>query len=71
MIRNQWYAVLESKELKTGRPLGVTRMGEKLVFWRTSTGKAACAGDGCAHIGAPLCLGTVKGDTICLSIPWF
>ncbi len=64
MIRNQWYAVLELKEIKKGRPLGVTRMGEKLVFWRTSTGQAACAADGCAHIGAPLCLGTVKGDTI-------
>ncbi len=62
MIRNQWYAVLESKELKANKALGVTRMGEKLVFWRNSEGEAACVGDVCAHIGAPLCLGEIKGD---------
>ena len=36
MIRNQWYVVLASRELKTGKPVGVTRMGEKMVFWRNS-----------------------------------
>ena len=34
MIRNQWYAVLESKEVPKGKLIGVTRLGEKLVFWR-------------------------------------
>jgi len=33
MIRNQWYVVLESAEVGT-HPIGVTRLGEKLVFWR-------------------------------------
>ena len=33
MIRNQWYVLMESKQVKD-RPVGVTRMGEKLVFWR-------------------------------------
>jgi len=31
MIPNQWYAVLESDEVKPGKPVGVTRMGEKLT----------------------------------------
>ena len=31
MIPNQWYVLMESKEIKD-RPVGVTRMGEKLVF---------------------------------------
>jgi len=38
MIRNQWYVVLESKEVKPGRPLGVMRMGEQLAFWRDAQG---------------------------------
>ena len=64
MIRNQWYVVLESNEVKVGKPLGVTRLGEKMVFWRTAAGKIACIGDVCAHIGAPLCLGKLKDDAI-------
>jgi phenylpropionate dioxygenase-like ring-hydroxylating dioxygenase large terminal subunit len=64
MIRNQWYVVLESKELKQGKPLGVTRLGEKLVFWRTEQGQAACMADRCPHIGAPLCLGQVQADRL-------
>ena len=31
MIRNQWYAILESNEVRRGKPVGVTRLGEKLV----------------------------------------
>ncbi len=62
MIRNQWYVVLESREIKAGKPLGVTRLGEKMVFWRTSQGKVGCMADRCPHIGAPLCLGDVRGD---------
>ncbi|HUX22151.1 MAG TPA: aromatic ring-hydroxylating dioxygenase subunit alpha [Spirochaetia bacterium] len=56
MIRNQWYAVLESKELKS-KPIGTTRLGERMVFWRDSAGKAVCFFDRCAHRGASLALG--------------
>ena len=38
MIKNQWYAVLESKEVKKDKLLGVTRLSEKLVFWRDENG---------------------------------
>ena len=58
MIRNLWYAVLESNELKD-RPLGVTRLGERLVFWRDSDGRPVCFFDRCAHRGAALALGKV------------
>lgn len=33
MIKNMWYLILDSKELKN-KPLGITRFGEKLVLWR-------------------------------------
>ena len=61
MLRNLWYAVLESRELK-GRPLGVTRLGERLVFWRDGAGKPVCFFDRCAHRGAALALGKVVCD---------
>jgi len=58
MIRNQWYVVLESKEVRD-RPIGVTRMGEKLVFWRDTDQKVRCAFDRCPHRGVRLSLGKV------------
>lgn len=64
MIRNQWYVVLRSSEVKVGKPVGVTRMGEKMVFWRTADGKVACARDMCPHLGAPLHLGKVVGGAL-------
>jgi len=45
MIRNQYYAVLASKEVKKNRLYGVTRFGEKLVFYRTADGTIACLSD--------------------------
>ena len=62
MIRNQWYVVLDSKELKKGKVLGATRLGEKLVFWRDRTGKVGCVFDRCAHRGAALSVGKVVSN---------
>lgn len=61
MIRDLWYAVLESVELRRGM-LGVIRLGERLVFWRDSTGKVVCLYDRCAHRGASLAGGRLSGD---------
>ena len=62
MIRNQWYAILDSKELKRGKVLGVTRLGEKLVFWRDRDGNVGCVFDKCAHRGAALSVGKVVSN---------
>jgi len=64
MIRNQWYAVLESNEVRPGRLVGVTRMGEQLVFWRDQSGKVACMRDVCPHRGVRLSAGKLVGDTL-------
>ena len=66
MIRNQWYAVLESKEVPKGTLIGVTRLGEKLVFWRNKNGGVICLKDKCAHRGAKLSIGKIceKGDNV-------
>lgn len=64
MIPDQWYAVLEPKEIKERIPLPITRMGEKLVFWRDSKGVLTCMKDFCAHRGAALSPGKIIGDRI-------
>ncbi|MHA2317708.1 MAG: Rieske 2Fe-2S domain-containing protein, partial [Candidatus Hodarchaeales archaeon] len=60
MIPNQWYAILESKEVKKGKVIGVTRLGEKLAFWRTGDGEVHCIADKCIHRGVQLSKGKVK-----------
>jgi phenylpropionate dioxygenase-like ring-hydroxylating dioxygenase large terminal subunit len=62
MIRNQWYVVLESNEVKKKKPIGTTRMGEKLVFWRAKSGVVHCAFDRCPHRGVALSLGKCVDD---------
>jgi phenylpropionate dioxygenase-like ring-hydroxylating dioxygenase large terminal subunit len=64
MIRNQWYVILESREVNAKRPLGVTRLGEKLVLWRNERGQVVCMHDQCPHLGASLCMGKVSGDRL-------
>lgn len=58
MIPNQWYVVLNSDQVKN-KPVGVTRLGEKLVFWRDIKGKVNCLRDRCIHRGVQLSLGKV------------
>ncbi len=56
MIRNQWYVVLDSRQVRN-KPVGFVRMGERLVFWRDDSGKVICMKDKCAHRGASLAIG--------------
>lgn len=68
MIRNQWYVVLDSHEVKPGKLTGVTRLGEKMVFFRDAQGKVVCLSDRCAHLGASLCTGKLnraEGRVVC------
>lgn len=58
MIPNQWYVVLDSSQVKN-KPAGVTRMGEKLVFWRDGQGRVSCLRDRCVHRGVALSKGCV------------
>ncbi|TFH14932.1 aromatic ring-hydroxylating dioxygenase subunit alpha [Candidatus Bathyarchaeota archaeon] len=64
MIPDQWYAVLDSKELPRKKPIGVTRFSEKLVFYRDSDGNPVCLFDRCCHRGASLSYGKVIGNHI-------
>lgn len=60
MIREMWYAVLSSKELKKGKVNAFLRFGEKLILWRNEDNSIACIADLCAHRGASLSLGKLQ-----------
>lgn len=58
MIPNQWYILMESKQVRKV-PVGVKRMGEKMVFWRDHAGQVSCLWDRCPHRGVELSKGKV------------
>lgn len=62
-LRNRWHPVYPSR-MVTDRPVGLRRMGERLVVWRDSTGEIHVQEDRCPHRGAPLSLARHLGDRI-------
>lgn len=64
MIPNQWYAVLDSAQVKKNTLIGVTRFSEKLVFWRDESDAVHCIFDKCCHRGASLCQGTLVDNHV-------
>ena len=66
MIRNQWYAVLNSAEVKKGKVKAFRRMGEALAFWRDLDGNIFCFEDRCPHRGVALSKGKIiNGNLQC------
>ena len=64
MIFNQWYVVLDSKELRKGKPLRIRRFNEYLAFWRDESGNACCISDRCCHRGASVSSGKINGNNL-------
>ena len=64
MLKDQWYAVLESDEVKTGRPNAFKRLNKELVFWRDATGKIVAMEDRCPHRQARLSPGKIVNGNI-------
>ena len=65
MISNQWYAILDSQEIrKKNKPIGIVRLGEKLVLWRDHNNQVHCLYDRCCHRGAALRIGKIIHDRI-------
>lgn len=66
MIYNQWYVILDSKELKKRKPIKIKRLNENLVLWRDNKNKACCISDKCCHRGASLgCGKIINGKVEC------
>lgn len=59
MIKNQWYAILASKEVKNNNPIAVKRLNLNLVLFRDKSGKLSCLRDMCSHRGAQISKGKI------------
>lgn len=68
MIKNNWYAILPSKEVKKNRPIGIKRLDLNLVLFRDQRGNITCLTDRCSHRGAGLSKGKIKDD--CIKCPF-
>lgn len=64
MIPDQWYAILESRSLDGKRPVGLVRMGERIVLWRDDQGRVVCLEDRCPHRGIALSVGRVQNGRL-------
>jgi len=64
MIYNQWYIVLESKELQKTRPLKLKRFNEHLAMWRDKANSVCCISDTCCHRGVSLSCGKIKNGNL-------
>lgn len=64
MIKNQWYVVLDAKQVKRNKLLGVTRLSDKLVFWRDNQNQVHCIFDKCCHRGASLSTGKIVDNHV-------
>ncbi len=62
-LPEQWYPLIESRRLRR-KPLGVQRLGERMVLWRDASGVAVALRDRCPHRGVALSGGAVRGHRI-------
>lgn len=63
MLKNFWYAVCLSTEVKE-KPIRVTALGNELVIYRNSKGAPVVMSDLCVHRGGALSDGWTKGDCV-------
>ena len=63
MINQQWYVILESREVKKGI-MGVKRLGKQLIVWRDLSSQVHVMEDRCPHLGASLSQASNEGDCI-------
>ena len=63
-LKNRWYPVAKSVEIRSDRPYGALVLGNKMVMWRDDTGGIRCIEDFCPHRGAPLSYGEVHNGNI-------
>ena len=62
-LENAWYVVAQSQQIKH-QLLSLKLLGEQLLFYRDSEGRAVALEDACPHRKLPLSMGRLKGDTV-------
>jgi len=67
MFINFWYPALQAGKL-TDEPRKVRMLGQDVVLFRDSDGRAHCLANTCSHRGGSLAGGKIKGD--CIQCPY-
>ncbi|MGI9308345.1 MAG: Rieske 2Fe-2S domain-containing protein, partial [Gammaproteobacteria bacterium] len=67
MFINFWYVAATSAQI-VNEPYRMRMLGQNFVLFRDTDGTAHCLSDTCAHRGAALSLGKIKGD--CVECPY-
>jgi nitrite reductase/ring-hydroxylating ferredoxin subunit len=61
-----WFVLGASRDVRPGRPYGVTVDGAELVAWRDADGRLVVGPGACPHLGAPLSAAAVDcGELVC------
>lgn len=63
-IEDEWYVAAFADEVKSDGLLARTVLDKRIVFYRTSEGRAVALDDRCAHRSFPLSASRLDGDTI-------
>lgn len=70
-LQNMWYFAVASSELKRGKMLPKTMLGEPILLGRDSNGKAFAMRDICPHQAVPLSKGCFDGkEVMCCFHGW-
>jgi phenylpropionate dioxygenase-like ring-hydroxylating dioxygenase large terminal subunit len=67
LLRGLWYVALPGEELRPGRMLAKTLLGEPVLFGRARDRSVFALRDTCPHRGIPLRYGAFDGETIACS----
>ena len=68
MLKNKWYIVLSSDELKKNQVIKIKRFSKDIIFWRDNKNKVHALEAICPHRRADLGLGKIIND--CIQCPY-
>ncbi|QCK86352.1 aromatic ring-hydroxylating dioxygenase subunit alpha [Phreatobacter aquaticus] len=64
LIKGLWYVAAPGRDLKPGKTLAKTLVGEPVLMGRSKTGEVFAIRDVCPHRGIPLRYGQFDGETV-------
>lgn len=64
LIKGLWYVAAPARDLKPGKTLAKTLVGEPVLMGRTTAGAVFAIRDVCPHRGIPLRYGAFDGETV-------